>query len=129
MTVTILSVAPVLAIYCFWIAPLLKSRPALRDIYAQQQNIFATLKEKLKGIKQQLSSAVVIGASAVVTAYDFFNPIISRVDVTPLTSQMPTWAWPLALISTTALFQFLRNLADARHKAELTSGTTQLQEG
>ena len=105
MTVTILSVAPVLAIYCFWIAPILKSRPALRDIYAQQQNIFATLKEKLKGIKQKLSSVVVICASGTVTAYDFFNPIISGVDVTPLTSHVPSWAWPLVLISTTALFQ------------------------
>ena len=57
------------------------------------------------------------------------GPIISRVDVTPLTSQMPTWAWPLALISTTALFQFLRNLADARQKAELTSGKTQVRAG
>ena len=129
MNVTILSVAPVLAIYCFWIAPILKSRPALRDIYAQQQNIFATLKEKLKGIKQKLSSAVVVGASAAVTAYDFFNPIISGVDVTPLTSHVPSWAWPLVLISTTALFQFLRNLADARHKTELNAGPPQLQEG
>ena len=129
MNVTILSVAPVLAIYCFWIAPILKSRPALRDIYAQQQNIFATLKEKLKGIKQKLSSAVVVGASAAVTAYDFFNPIISGVDVTPLTAQVPSWAWPLVLISTTALFQFLRNLADIRHKAELNAGSPQLQEG
>ena len=129
MTLTILSVAPVLAIYCFWIAPILKSRPALRDIYAQQQNIFATLKEKLSGIKQKLSSAVVICASGAVTAYDFFNPIISGVDITPLTAQVPSWAWPLVLISTTALFQFLRNLADARHKTELNAGPPQLQEG
>ena len=129
MTLTILSVAPVLAIYCFWIAPILKSRPALRDIYAQQQNIFATLKEKLSGIKQKLSSAVVICASGAVTAYDFFNPIISGVDITPLTAQVPSWAWPLVLISTTALFQFLRNLADARHKTELNAGPPQLQQG
>ena len=107
----------------------LKSSPAFRDIYAHDNTIFAALMEKLKGIKQKLSSVVVIWASGAVTAYDFFNPIISGVDVTPLTSHMPSWAWPLVLISTTALFQFLRNLADARHKAELTSGTTQLQEG
>jgi len=128
MTVTILSVAPVLAIYWFWIGPILKSRPALRDIYAQQQNLFATLKEKLQGIKQELSSAVVICASGAVTAYDFINPIISGVDITPLTSHFPSWAWPLVLISTTTLFQFLRNLADARHKEEIKSGTTQVQE-
>ena len=129
MTVTILSVATILAIYCFWIAPILKSRPAFRDIYAHDNTIFAALKEKLKGIKQKLSSVVVIGASAAVTAYDFFNPIISGVDVTPLTSHVPSWAWPLVLISTTALFQFLRNLSDSRHKEELTSGKTQVREG
>ena len=129
MTVTILSVISVLAIYWFWIEPVLKSRPAVRDIYATEQNLFAALKEKLKGIKQKLSSAVVIGASAAVTAYDFFNPIISGVDVTPLTSNVPSWAWPLVLLSTTALFQFLRNLADARHKTELNAGPPQLQEG
>ena len=127
MIINILSVATLLAIYWFWIEPILKSRPAVRDIYATEQNFFAALKEKLKGIKQKLSSVVVISASGAVTAYDFFNPIISGVDVTPLTAQLPSWAWPLVLISTTALFQFLRNLADARHKTELTSGTTQIQ--
>ena len=129
MTITILSVASALAIYWFWIDPILKSRPAFRDIYAHNNTIFAALKEKLKGIKQKLSSVVVICASGAVTAYDFFNPIISGVDVTPLTSHVPSWAWPLVLISTTALFQLLRNLADSRRKAELTSGTPQLQEG
>ena len=129
MTVTILSVTTVLAIYWFWLEPILKSRPAVRDIYAAEQNFFAALKKKLEGIKQKLSSAVVICASGAVTAYDFFNPIISGVDVTPLTSNVPSWAWPLVLISTTALFQFLRNLADARQKAELTSGKTQVREG
>ena len=129
MTITILSVATALAIYWFWIDPILKSRPAYRDIYAHDNTIFAALKEKLKGIKQKLSSVVVICASGAVTAYDFFNPIISGVDVTPLTSHVPSWAWPLVLISTTALFQFLRNVADGRHKAEINSGTTQAQGG
>ena len=129
MTLTILSMATALAISWFWIDPILKCRPAFRDVYAQEHNFFAALKEKLQGIKQRLSSAVVICASGAVTAYDFINPIISGVDITPLTSQVPSWAWPLVLISTTALFQFLRNLADSRHKEELTSGQTQVREG
>ena len=128
MIITILSVATVLAIFWFWIDPILKSRPAFRDIYADDNTIFAALKEKLKGIKQKLSSLVVICASGAVTAYDFFNPIISGVDVTPLTSHVPSWAWPLVLISTTALFQFLRNLSDSRHKKELNLGKTEAQE-
>jgi hypothetical protein len=32
---------------------------------------------------------------------------------------VPSWAWPLILLSITGLFQFLRNLADKRHTAEL----------
>jgi len=127
MTIIFLSVATVLAAYWFWIEPILKSRPAFTEIYAREQSFVAALREKLKGIKQKLSSAVVICASAAVSAYDFFNPIVSGVDVSSLTSRVPSWAWPLVLISTTALFQFLRNLADARHKAELNSATTSAQ--
>ena len=129
MTITILSVATALAIYRFWIKPILSTRPAFRDIYAKEQCFLAALGEKLKGIKQKLSSAIVICASAAVTAYDFLNPIVNGVDVTPLTAQVPSWAWPLVLISTTALFQFLRNLADARHKAELNSLSNPVQGG
>ena len=129
MTITILSVATLLAVYWFWIEPILSTRPAFRDIYAKEQSFFAALKEKLKGIKQKLSSALVICASAAVTGYDFLNPIVSGIDVTPLTARVPSWAWPLVLISTTALFQFLRDLADARHKTELNAGSPQLREG
>ena len=127
MIITILSIATILAIFWFWINPILASRPAFGAIYAEEQNLFAAIREKVKGIKQKLSSAFVICASAAVTAYDFFNPIVSGMDVTPLTAHVPSWAWPLVLISTTALFQFLRNLADARHKAELTPVTTSTQ--
>ena len=128
MTVTILSLTPVLAIFWFWIEPILKSRPTLRDIYAEENTLLVALKEKLKGIKQKLSTAVVICASGAVTAYDFFNPIISGVDVTPLTSHVPSWAWPQVLISTTAMYQFLRNVSDVRINEEIKSGTTQVQE-
>jgi hypothetical protein len=31
---------------------------------------------------------------------------------------VPCRAWPLILITTTALFQFLRNLADRRHTGD-----------
>ncbi len=128
MIITILSLATILAIFWFWINPILASRPAFGEIYAKEQNFFAALREKLKGIKQKLSSAFVICASTAVTAYDFFNPIVSGIDVTPLTARVPSWAWPLVLISTTALFQFLRNLSDTRHKAELTPAAPSVQE-
>ena len=65
-----------------------------------------------------------IAASAAVSGYDFFAPIVSGVDVSSIAAQVPSWAWPLVLISVTALFQFLRNLADKRHKEELADRPT-----
>jgi hypothetical protein len=119
----VLLFATLTAIYVFWIRPILKSRPAFRELYDKEDNFFVALREKLKGIKQKLSSAIVIVASAAVSGYDLFAPIVSGVDVSGLTSRVPSWAWPLILISATALFQFLRNLADKRHEAESADAT------
>jgi hypothetical protein len=41
------------------------------------------------------------------------------VDVSSLAAKVPSWAWPLVLICVTALFQYLRNLADTRHGGAL----------
>jgi|SRR5665213_27798 len=114
MAMFMLLPATMVAIYWFWIRPILKSRPAFRELYDKEANFFAALHEKFKGIKQKLSSAIVIAASTAVTGYDFFAPIVSGVDVSSLASKVPSWAWPLILISLTALFQFFRNLADKR---------------
>lgn len=129
MLMFVLVLATLVAIYWFWICPILKSRPAFRELYEKEESFIAALREKLKGIKQKLSSAIVIAASAAVSGYDFFTPIVSGVDVSSLTSQVPSWAWPLVLISLTALFQFLRNLADKRHQAELGEVPAPAREG
>ncbi len=63
------------------------------------------------------------------SGYDFIAPIVSGVDVSSIAAQVPSWAWPLVLISVTALFQFLRNLADKRHQAELADSPVPAQEG
>ena len=114
-----LVLASVVAIYWFWVRPILKSRPAFADLYAREESFLAALREKFAGLKQKLSSVAIIGASAAVTGYDFLAPIVGGVDVTSIAAAIPSWAWPLILIGTTALFQFLRNLADKRHAAEL----------
>ena len=111
--------ASLAVIYWFWIRPILKSRPAFAEIYAREDSFFAATAKKFAGIKQKLSSVTVIAASAAVTGYDFMAPIVSGVDVTSITASVPSWAWPLILISVTGLFQFLRNLADKRHAADL----------
>lgn len=118
MLTFILAIAVILTVYWFWVRPLLKSRPELRELYQREESFFAALREKLKGLKQRLSSVLVIAAGAAISGYDFIEPIVSGVDVTSLSARVPSWAWPLIVISLTALFQFLRNLADRRHAEE-----------
>ena len=115
MVMTVLLFATLSAIYVFWIRPILQLRPAFRELYQKEASFFSALREKLKGIKQKLSSALVIIASVAVSGYDFFTPIVSGVDVSGIAARVPSWAWPLILISVTAFFQFLRNLADKRN--------------
>lgn len=123
MVIAVLLFAALAAIYAFWIRPILQLRPGFRELYKKEESFFAALREKLKGIKQKLSTAVVIIASAAVSGYDFFAPIVSGVDVSGLTSVVPSWAWPLILIVASALFQFLRNLADTRNAEQQTAQT------
>ena len=119
MLLFVLIAATLVAIYWFWVRPILKSRPALAELFRHEDSFVAAFREKFAGIKQKLSSVAVIGASTAVTAYDFLAPIVGGVDVTSIAASVPAWAWPLILISTTALFQFLRNLADKRRETEL----------
>src|SRR3954464_1596904 len=129
MLMFILMTATIVAVYWFWIRPILKSRPAFAEFYARAESLFAAVREKLKGIKQKLSSVIVIAASAAVSGYDFITPIVSGVDVSSIAAQVPSWAWPLVLICITALFQLLRNLADSRHKEDLAEVAPPVQEG
>jgi hypothetical protein len=118
MLIFVLMAATIVAVYWFWMRPVLRSRPAFRELYEKEESFFRALREKLKGIKQKLSSALVVAVSAAVAAYDFLAPTISSVDVSLLSAHVPPWAWPLILIFITALLQFLRNLSDKRHEAE-----------
>lgn len=128
MLLFILMAATIVAVYWFWFRPILKSRPALRDLYQDEKNFFATLRAKFAGIKQKLSSAVVIAASIIVSGYDFFAPIVSGVDVSSIAAQVPSWAWPLILIAVTAVMKYFRDLADKRHEIELGNGSPASQE-
>jgi hypothetical protein len=129
MLMFILVAATFVAVYWFWVRPVLKSRPAFRELYEREESFFAALREKFAGIKQKLSSAIVVAASVAVSGYDFLAPIVSGVDVSSIAAEVPSWAWPLVLITVTALFQFLRNLSDKRHQAELAESPGSVQEG
>lgn len=96
-------------VYWFWIWPILRSRPELHELYQQEESFFIALREKLKGIKQKLSSVLVIAASTWSVVTTFSHRLSAASTISSLTAQVPPWAWPLVLISLTALFQFLRN--------------------
>jgi hypothetical protein len=114
-----LLILPTLAsIYWFWVRPILRLRPSLKEVYARSDSFFEAVRLKFVGIKQKLASAVVVAASVVITMYDFLAPIVGSVDVTTITDKVPGWAWPLVMIALTALFQWLRNLADRRNADE-----------
>jgi hypothetical protein len=124
MLISLLIVVAMTAVCCsFWVWRILRSRPSFHELYCKEATLHMALRKKFCGIKQKLSTVVVIAASSVVSLYDFFSPIVSGVDVTPLVQKVPSWAWPLVLIATTALLQYCRNLADKRHATELARAT------
>ncbi|MDE2284699.1 MAG: hypothetical protein KGK33_08815 [Hyphomicrobiales bacterium] len=128
MLLFILTAATLVAVYWFWIRPILKSRPAFRTLYQQEETFIGAIREKFAGLKQKLSSAIVIAASAIVSGYDFFVPIVSGVDVSSIAAQVPSWAWPLILIAVTAVMKYFRDLADRRHAIELGNESPAPQE-
>ena len=67
MVMAVMLFATLVAIYAFWIRPILQSRPAFRELYDKEESFFASFREKLKGIKQKISSAIVIIDNAAVT--------------------------------------------------------------
>lgn len=120
--------ATLVAVYWFWICPILKSRPGFREFYQEEESFLAAVRERFAGIKQKLASAVVISASAIVSGYDFFAPIVSGVDVSSIAAKVPSWAWPLILIAVTAVMKYFRDLADRRRELELGDGSPASQE-
>jgi hypothetical protein len=128
MVMAVMLFATLVAIYAFWIRPILKSRPAFHELYQKEENFSAAVRAKFAGIKQKLSSAIVIAASVLVSSYDFFAPIVSGVDVSSIAGQVPSWAWPLILIAVTAIMKYFRDLADRRHETELGNGSPASQD-
>src|ERR1700692_2032720 len=49
-------------------------------------------------------------AGTLVAVHDIALPYVASTDVTPLTSRVPQWAWPLVVIGTGVLFEYLRHI-------------------
>ena len=89
MLMFVLVAATFVAVYWFWIRAVLKSRPAFRELYEREESFLAAARQKFAGIKQKLSSAIVVAASVAVSGYDFIAPIASGVDVSSIAAQVP----------------------------------------
>jgi hypothetical protein len=111
--------ATALAIYIFWVRPVLKENPTLKDFYSVEESWWAAFQLKMGGIKQKLAGAFLTFAGIAVTMYDSIVPALTGVDITPLTQQIPQWAYPLILIAVTWLLNYFRSLSDKRNLTEL----------
>lgn len=110
----------VAVIYFLWIRPILKTTPTLKVFYDAEAGWFAAFNDKFAGIKQKIVGSLLGLACVVVELWDFVAPALGAVDTTPLTSQVPAWAWPLIAIAATALLNYLRSVADKRNNATVT---------
>lgn len=115
----VLIFATALAIYWFWIRPFLKATPSLKDFYDVEESWWAAFALKTAGLKQKLATAFFTLASVSVMFYDSIVPAMTGVDITPLTSHIPQWAYPLILIGVTWLLNYFRSLSDKRNTKEL----------
>lgn len=113
---SVLIIAPVLAIYWFWLRPVLQENPTLKEFYEQERSWFQAFRDKVMGLKQKLTTIAIVTATTVVSIHDLVLPVILSTDTSSLTGKVPTWVWPIATISLTLLIQFFRNLADKRDR-------------
>jgi hypothetical protein len=104
-----------IAVYATWLRPILKTTPALRELFAREATAWAAVRAKFAGIKQKLTGALVIIAGVIVELHDQLAPVVAGVDVSALTQRVPSWAWPLIVIAVTLLLQWFRELADRRN--------------
>lgn len=118
----ILALATLGLIYFFWLRPILKETPALKDLFGREETFFSALEAKFAGIKQRLTGALIGGAVILTQTYDTIIPQVTGIDTTPLLSHFPAWVtdfWPYITIAGILLMNYFRKLADKAHAAEL----------
>jgi hypothetical protein len=96
--------------YAVVVRPLLHSQPSLAAYYARVDSFWAAVSAKLSGIRTKLLAGLLMLASFLVGMHDFLLPIAMGVDWSPLTDELPPWAWPIMSFALGALFYWLRQL-------------------
>lgn len=119
---TILILILVVLAYVFWVRPILKTQPSLKEFYDAEGSLWEAFKSKTSGIRQKLAGATIAIAIGVVQVYDKILPALTGVDTTKLTAMMPIpdWAWPWLAVAAVLLLNYFRKLADQRHEEVVT---------
>jgi hypothetical protein len=109
----------IFVIYWFWIRKILAQTPQLASLIKEDDSFLAVLKVKFAGIKQKIAGAVITLAGIVVMMYDSVLPALTGVNITPLTSRIPEWAYPLIVIGVTWLLNWFRHLSEKRENEDV----------
>lgn len=113
----------VVVVYLFWVRPLLKKNPALKDLFAAEDTVREAMCAKFSGIKQRLAHALIIMATAVVAVHDKLAPAITGIDTSPFMAKInvyvPDWGWPLIMIAGVSLLDYFRKIADKEMDAKV----------
>ncbi len=102
--------------YVFWVRPILKETPALRDLYAAEAGYIEAFKLKTNGTKQRLTTVVLSTGTTVAFLYDTIQPLATQMGITIAPAQywptVPTWVWPLVGLAALWLLGYFRRQAD-----------------
>lgn len=103
--------------YFLFIRPLLEQNPRFKELTDWEVGFGEKLSLRFAGIKQKLTTRLVVLAGVAVSAYDFALPLARAAgfDVTtyePLTHYVPSAAWPFITMGLLGLVQYFRNLSD-----------------
>jgi hypothetical protein len=110
-----------LLLWFFWLRPILRRQPELKDLWAREDRFVEALRLKFAGLKERLFNAIVVGSSAIVLVHDEIAEVVtnSGIDVTPISSRVPSTVWLALLIALPLTMRLFRWLADKRHAAEM----------
>jgi hypothetical protein len=106
--------AAVVAVYWFWLRPIMKTIPAFDTRYLETDNFWKALKLRFQGIKGHLASVSGAAASVIVYLHDQLLPYATGVDWAPITAQVPGWVWPIVLFCAFLFIGQCRKWAEQR---------------
>jgi hypothetical protein len=116
---TIFFTVAIVAAYLYWVRPVLRSRPELKQVYDRSDGLRGALRLRFAGIKTRLLAVVSMAAAAIVVLHDFVLANAFGIDWTPVRDLLPAWAWPFILFADFWLISKFRLMTDRRRQEGL----------